>query len=156
VPSAAAKGAGAEIFVSNGLGGKPGIALSDGANWLRSDTGTPISASPDPVPAREVPNFFAGSPDSGQTVLLYVAGQDSVLWADGNFGIAHSGMIADDTAEFAVEINGEPVGTLTFSEEGDEGRVRGPAPRPGARRYGTDRRPGRPGRNARLTLACMR
>jgi hypothetical protein len=115
VPSAAAKGAGAEIFVSNGLGGKPSIALSDGANWLRSDTGTPISASPDPVPAREVPNFFAGSPDSGQTVLLYVAGQDSVLWADGNFGIAHSGMIADDTAEFAVEINGEPVGTLIRS-----------------------------------------
>ncbi len=32
------------IYVSNGAGGNPIIAFSNGTNWLRSDTGAAISA----------------------------------------------------------------------------------------------------------------
>jgi hypothetical protein len=121
LPSASAKGAGAELFVADGLGGRPGIAASDGTNWLRSDTGREITASPDPADVREVPGFFAGSPAGAQTVFLYTAAQDGVLGADEEAGVAHSGEIAAATSEFAVEVSGEPAGTLTFSDAGDEG-----------------------------------
>lgn len=43
VPSAVDSGAGRMIFVSNGAAGQPVLAFSDGANWLRVDTRTPIS-----------------------------------------------------------------------------------------------------------------
>lgn len=36
--------AGALIYVSNGAGGSPILAFSDGTNWKRSDTGATISA----------------------------------------------------------------------------------------------------------------
>jgi len=36
--------AGTLIYVSNGAGGSPIIAFSDGTNWKRSDTGATISA----------------------------------------------------------------------------------------------------------------
>ena len=44
-PSASAAGAGTLIYVSNGAGGNPILAFSDGTNWKRSDTGATISAS---------------------------------------------------------------------------------------------------------------
>lgn len=44
-PSAATSGAGAMIYVSNGATGQPVLAFSDGTDWLRSDTRSPISAS---------------------------------------------------------------------------------------------------------------
>jgi hypothetical protein len=68
-----------------------------------------------------VPGFFAGSPAASQTVFLYTAVRDGVLGADDELGVAHSGEIATATAEFAVEVNGEPTGTLSFSDAGDEG-----------------------------------
>lgn len=43
VPSAADSGAGRMIFVSNGAAGQPVLAFSDGTDWLRVDTRTPIS-----------------------------------------------------------------------------------------------------------------
>jgi hypothetical protein len=119
VPSASAKGAGAEVFVADGLGGKPGIATSDGTSWLRSDTAGEITASPDPADTREVPGFFAGSPAASQTVFLYTAAQDGLLGADNEAGIARSGKVATAAAELAVEVNGEPAGTLAFSDAGD-------------------------------------
>lgn len=45
VPSAAGAGAGALIFVNDGAAGSPILAFSDGANWLRSDTGAAIAAA---------------------------------------------------------------------------------------------------------------
>lgn len=42
-PSASAAGAGTLIYVSNGAGGQPILAFSDGTNWKRSDTGATIS-----------------------------------------------------------------------------------------------------------------
>jgi hypothetical protein len=42
-PSAAGL-TGTLIYVSNGAGGSPIIAFSDGTNWKRSDTGATISA----------------------------------------------------------------------------------------------------------------
>jgi hypothetical protein len=42
-PSASAAGAGTLIYVSNGAGGNPILAFSDGTNWKRSDTGATIS-----------------------------------------------------------------------------------------------------------------
>jgi hypothetical protein len=42
-PSAATAGAGTLIYVSNGAGGSPILAFSDGTNWKRSDTGATIS-----------------------------------------------------------------------------------------------------------------
>lgn len=44
-PSAATKGAGAVIYVSNGAAGSPVLAFSDGTNWLRCDTRAAISTS---------------------------------------------------------------------------------------------------------------
>jgi len=44
-PSASAAGAGTIIFVSNGAGGNPCIAYSDGTNFLRCDTRATIAAS---------------------------------------------------------------------------------------------------------------
>lgn len=44
-PSAATKGAGAAIYVSNGAAGSPCLAFSNGTNWLRCDTLAAISAS---------------------------------------------------------------------------------------------------------------
>mgnify|MGYP000341794989 FL=1 len=44
-PSAATAGAGSLVFVSNGAGGNPILAFSDGTNWKRSDTAATISAS---------------------------------------------------------------------------------------------------------------
>lgn len=44
-PSAATKGAGAVIYVSNGAAGAPVLAFSDGTNWLRCDTRAAISSS---------------------------------------------------------------------------------------------------------------
>lgn len=43
-PSAAAVGAGTIIYVSNGAGGLPILAFSDGTNFLRSDTRAVIAA----------------------------------------------------------------------------------------------------------------
>ena len=43
-PSAASI-AGSVIYVSNGAGGNPILAFSDGTDWLRSDTGAAISAT---------------------------------------------------------------------------------------------------------------
>jgi len=43
-PSAAAKGAGAEIFVANGAGSEPVPAFSDGTGWRRGDDRSPIAA----------------------------------------------------------------------------------------------------------------
>ena len=42
-PSASTAGAGTLIYVSNGAGGNPILAFSDGTNWKRSDTGATIS-----------------------------------------------------------------------------------------------------------------
>ena len=44
-PSASAAGAGTIIFVSNGAGGDPCVAVSDGTNFIRPDTGGTIAAS---------------------------------------------------------------------------------------------------------------
>lgn len=44
-PSAATKGAGSVIYVSNGAAGSPVLAFSDGTNWLRCDTLAAISSS---------------------------------------------------------------------------------------------------------------
>ena len=44
-PSAATSGAGTIIFVSNGAGGNPCVAISDGTNFIRPDTGGAIAAS---------------------------------------------------------------------------------------------------------------
>lgn len=44
VPSAATAGAGAIIYVSNGLAGAPTVAVSDGTNW-KSAAGTNVSAT---------------------------------------------------------------------------------------------------------------
>lgn len=44
-PSASDAGAGSVIFVSDGAGGGPILAFSDGTDWLRSDTGAAISDS---------------------------------------------------------------------------------------------------------------
>jgi hypothetical protein len=41
---AAASYTGAIIYVSNGAGGSPILAFSDGSNWKRSDTGATISS----------------------------------------------------------------------------------------------------------------
>jgi len=41
---AAASYTGAIIYVSNGAGGNPILAFSDGSNWKRSDTGATISS----------------------------------------------------------------------------------------------------------------
>jgi len=43
-PSAATAGAGSIVFVSNGAGGNPILAFSDGTNWKRSDTGATITS----------------------------------------------------------------------------------------------------------------
>lgn len=43
-PSAATAGAGATIFVSDGLAGSPILAFSDGTDWLTSSAGTAIAA----------------------------------------------------------------------------------------------------------------
>lgn len=43
-PSASTAGAGAIIYVSNGLAGAPTVAVSDGTNW-KSAAGTTISAT---------------------------------------------------------------------------------------------------------------
>ena len=44
-PSAATAGAGSLVYVSNGAGGNPILAFSDGTNWKRSDTGATIAAA---------------------------------------------------------------------------------------------------------------
>ena len=44
-PSASTAGAGTLIFVSNGAGGNPVLAYSDGTNFLRCDTRATIAAS---------------------------------------------------------------------------------------------------------------
>jgi len=44
-PSAATAGAGTVVFVSNGAGGNPILAFSDGTNWKRSDTHGTIASS---------------------------------------------------------------------------------------------------------------
>tara|TARA_R110000868_G_scaffold119_4_gene1255 strand:+ start:12190 stop:12426 length:237 start_codon:yes stop_codon:yes gene_type:complete len=44
-PSAAASGAGTQIFVSNGAAGSPVVAFSDGTNFLRVDTLAAIAAA---------------------------------------------------------------------------------------------------------------
>ena len=44
-PSASAAGAGTIIFVSNGAGGNPCVAVSDGTNFIRPDTGGTIASS---------------------------------------------------------------------------------------------------------------
>lgn len=43
-PSASAAGAGAVIYVSNGLAGAPTVAVSNGTNWI-SAAGTTIAAA---------------------------------------------------------------------------------------------------------------
>jgi hypothetical protein len=42
-PSASDAGAGTIIYVSNGAGGTPILAFSNGTDWKRSDTGATIS-----------------------------------------------------------------------------------------------------------------
>jgi len=44
-PSAATAGAGTIVYVSNGAGGSPCVAISDGTNWKRPDTGGTIASS---------------------------------------------------------------------------------------------------------------
>lgn len=44
VPSAATAGAGAIIYVSNGLAGAPTVAVSDGTNW-KSAAGTTVASA---------------------------------------------------------------------------------------------------------------
>ena len=44
-PSAATAGAGTIAYISNGAGGDPILAYSDGTNWKRTDTRATISAS---------------------------------------------------------------------------------------------------------------
>ena len=43
-PSAATAGAGTVIYVSDGAAGSAILAVSDGTNWKRSDTGATIAA----------------------------------------------------------------------------------------------------------------
>jgi len=44
-PSASTAGAGTLIYVSDGAGGSPILAFSDGTDWKRSDTGATISGA---------------------------------------------------------------------------------------------------------------
>ena len=44
-PSASAAGAGTLVYVSDGAAGSAILAVSDGTNWKRSDTGGTIAAS---------------------------------------------------------------------------------------------------------------
>jgi uncharacterized membrane protein YfcA len=44
-PSAAAAGAGALVYVSNGAAGAAILAFSNGTDWKRSDTGATIAAA---------------------------------------------------------------------------------------------------------------
>ena len=44
VPSASELGVGAVIYVTNGAQGSPILAVSNGTNWLRQDTGAAIAA----------------------------------------------------------------------------------------------------------------